>query len=174
VTRFAARLVATGLLLLGCDSAGGCQSIGLWAPPATDPKGAQVERARLKWNDVTRTGWQIEPETGWRGWEVAFVDQVHCEASNGTCSGYTDEHKQVLQVWTGLSVEETYPVVLHELGHVLGLKHTCVNPYLPRHMAAPDAPTCPPGSIGVMDGAHVTPLLTDFDIAECRRVNACW
>ncbi len=151
------------LFVLACSS--GPLSVAVdraWSPADS----SEIRRAAADLNAITFESSKIlfdgddwfvarrAPENGWNG--VTYRNsqriEIHPEASS-----------------RGSSI---YRVAKHEFGHALGMNHTC---FWDMAIGATtgNRPCDPSHSIGVMDPVGNTDTLTAFDLAECRRVEAC-
>jgi hypothetical protein len=135
-------IIATGLLLLSCEST---EDVSVEIDGAfTVSKREQIEAAGARWSRIASR--QVRFEQGGE-WLI-----LPAPAPEPGFEGYKQGARRLLRIDPHLPDDRFYPVVLHELGHALGLKHT---------------------SRGVMDP---TASETDFsfeDVVECERVGAC-
>jgi len=122
--------------------------------------------AQDAWNAITNADHQLSIDGG--DWRVAAEwPSPEC----GRHPGCTHSRARVVQIY---SDGDVLTIARHELGHVLGLQHTCVSADETVSPAAPGAPPCVFGRpAGVMDPDNGSPTFTDSDLAECRRVSAC-
>lgn len=124
---------------------------------------ARVEAMMAKWDAastrpfevVERAEWLILPADLRPGW-----------------LGYTQRSRRLVRIDTDASDDLFDHAVLHELGHVLELRHPCTNPDTPGETSSA-RPCDPDHSLGVMDPRHGDVVFSPEDIAECRRVGSC-
>ncbi len=131
------------LLLVSCASAPLAFSVD---PAFTGDEQTEIRRAADTWNAITQ-----EPIT-FNGDEWRIEKRAPPPAGTYFPNGYCDGEKRLVLIHPLVTNPKIYEVVLHEFGHVLGLRHT---------------------SQGVMQAVATRTEFSAEDLEECRRVEAC-
>ncbi len=130
----------------------------------TEFQASEIRRAVARWNDVTRV-------------TVAIVDRgewiLTTAPMPSTEGGLTQHSRHLVRIDQDLPDAYVYPVALHELGHVLDLRHTCLAAPPVAGPVASDRPCDQAHSLGVMDPTHHDAELTADDIRECKAAGSC-
>lgn len=143
----AARRVTSLLTALGLAACATSRAITI-DPACADPDHAEIRRAIRQWNDILRE--PLREDLLATSWLV-----TRSPPPDPRFTSQTSHATHVIYIAPDAGREYTYALILHELGHVVGLRHI--------------------QGVGVMnpsvraDQTYFTPA----DLEECRRVGAC-
>lgn len=143
------------VLLVGASCASDGPSF-LLDPMMTSRQERMTRAAAAKWNGVVFAPLSVDGGD----WYIELAPPVCLDCPLGRCAGCTHgsrdpvpELRRLIQIDPATPDGEYKFVVLHEMGHSIGLGHT---------------------SKGIMSPGSGATEFSFEDIAECRRVHACW
>lgn len=143
------------ILFVGASCASDGRSF-LLDPMMTSRQERMTRSAAAKWNGVVLA--PISVDGG--DWFIELAPPICPDCPPGRCAGCTHssrdavpELRRLIQIDPATPDEEYKYVILHEMGHSIGLDHT---------------------SQGIMCPGSGATEFSFEDIAECRRVHACW
>ncbi len=150
----AASLLSCGREVISCEVA-----------TLTEFQGTEIRRAMSRWTAVSGVT-LVAVERG--DWLVVMAPTGMSQP------GLTQRRRQLVRIDPRTPDGQVYPIALHELGHVLDLRHTCVSadPGVVGEVAN-DRPCDPYRSFGVMDPAHLDTVIGADDLAECAEAGSC-
>jgi hypothetical protein len=146
--------------LLSC--AGGDVTIEVDASFPPDRAGSAIAAIRT-WDAESNRNIRVEPDGDW----LMIMAPLPIVGS-----AYTQRPRHLVRFDPARPAEVVFADAMHEVGHILGLQHTCRYPIAIGKVSV-ERPCDPVRSYGVMDPAHISFELSEDDFAECRRVGSC-
>lgn len=133
----------------------------------TEHQASEIERAAEAVSDFTGRSIRVSEDADWLILPAKTV---------GGWGGQTQGSRRILRISPTTPDDKIYGVALHEISHILKLRHICrppdPKPGEPRVLGpvADDAPPCdPPRSMGVMDPLSESIVFSEADHVECLR-----
>lgn len=150
--------------LIGCSS-----NQDLYIDPQTFPSGPrrnEVLRAIKDWNEWAGTSVLTEGDSS-SEWYVLGAD-------TSPWSGFTIRSRSLVRINAKLPDDRVHAAVLHEFGHVLGLRHLCQWDTARGRTASARSCTGQINSTyGVMDPSVATDTFSGWDRQECVKAGVC-